>query len=95
MNATMRQMGYTRDEVPSHGFRTTASTILKECGYNQDVIEAVLGHQPRNTIRRTYNRATYWPERTKLLQEWADILDELRRPKASPCMRIGVLVARD
>jgi integrase len=80
MNSSFRRMGYTKDEVTAHGFRATASTILNERGYNPDVIEAVLGHQPLNAIRRTYNRATYWPERTKLLQEWADLLDEFRRP---------------
>ena len=71
-------MGYTKDEVTAHGFRATASTILNERGYNPDVIEAVLGHQPLNAIRRTYNRASYWPERVTLMQEWADLLDEFR-----------------
>ena len=75
MNSTLRRIGYTRDEVTSHGFRSTASTILNERGYNPDVIEAVLGHQLLNAIRRTYNRASYWPERVKLMQEWADLLD--------------------
>ncbi len=78
MNSAMRRMGYTKDEVTSHGFRSTASTILNERGYNPDVIEAVLGHQPLNAIRRTYNRAYYWPERVKLMQEWADMLDSFR-----------------
>ncbi|MEQ1613687.1 MAG: integrase arm-type DNA-binding domain-containing protein [Hyphomicrobiaceae bacterium] len=78
MNSAMRRMGYTKDEVTSHGFRATASTILNEHGYNPDVIEAVLGHQPMNAIRRTYNRAHYWPERVKLMQEWADMLDGFR-----------------
>ena len=78
MNSALRRMGYTKDEVTSHGFRATASTILNERGYNPDVIEAVLGHQPLNAIRRTYNRASYWPERVKLMQEWADMLDGFR-----------------
>ena len=78
MNTTLRRMGYTKDEVTSHGFRATASTILNERGYNPDVIEATLGHQPLNAIRRTYNRASYWPERVKLMQEWADLLDTFR-----------------
>ena len=78
MNTTLRRMGYTKDQVTSHGFRSTASTILNERGYNPDVIEAVLGHQPLNAIRRTYNRARYWPERVKLMQEWADLLDTFR-----------------
>lgn len=78
LNSAMRRMGYTKDEVTSHGFRATASTILNARGYDADVIEAVLAHQDKNTIRRTYNRATYFEQRIKLMQEWADTLDQLR-----------------
>jgi integrase len=78
-NAALRRMGYTIDEMTAHGFRATASTILNERGFNPDVIEAALAHQDKNTIRRTYNRATYWPERIKLQQEWADLLDTFRK----------------
>ncbi len=78
LNSALRRMGYTKDEVTAHGFRVTASTILNQRGYDPDVIEAVLAHQDRNAIRRAYNRATYFEQRTKLMQEWADVLDELR-----------------
>lgn len=78
LNSALRRMGYTKDEVTAHGFRVTASTILNQRGYDPDVIEAVLAHQDRNTIRRTYNRATYLEQRTKLMQEWADLLEGLR-----------------
>jgi len=78
MNSALRRMGYAKDEMTSHGFRATASTILNERGFNPDVIEAALAHQDRNMIRRAYNRATYWPERVKLLQCWADLLDEFK-----------------
>ena len=88
MNSALRRMGYAKDEMVSHGFRAAASTILNERGFNPDVIEAALGHQDKNTIRRAYNRATYWPERVKLLQSWADLVDEFRstavtRPRAA------------
>lgn len=78
LNAALRRMGYTKDEVTSHGFRVTASTILNQRGYDPDVVEAVLAHQDRNTIRRTYNRATYFEQRLTLMQEWADLLDVLK-----------------
>lgn len=77
-NAALRRMGYTKDEVTAHGFRVSASTILNERAYDPDVIESVLAHQDKNAIRRTYNRAAYWPQRVKLMQEWADLLDELK-----------------
>ena len=78
MNCALRRMGYAKDEMTSHGFRATASTILNERGFNPDVIEAALAHQDKNVIRRAYNRATYWPERVKLLQSWADLLDQFK-----------------
>ena len=83
VNSALRRMGYAQDEMTSHGFRATASTILNERGVNADVIEAVLGHQHQNAIRRTYNRASYWPERVALMQKWADMLDEFRNLPAT------------
>lgn len=77
-NSAMRRMGYTKDEVTAHGMRVTASTILNSRGFDQDVIEAVLAHQDKNAIRRTYNRSTYWDQRVVLMQQWADLLDEFR-----------------
>lgn len=79
MNAALRRMGYTKQEVTAHGFRVTASSILNARGYEPDVIEAILSHQDRNNIRRTYNRATYWDKRVVLMQSWADLLDEFRK----------------
>lgn len=77
-NSAIRRMGYSKEEVTAHGFRATASTILNNRGFDPDVIEAALAHQDRNAIRRTYNRATYWDQRVKLMQEWAELADELQ-----------------
>jgi integrase len=62
----------------SHGFRSSASTILNERGYDSDVIEVALAHKDKNVTRGTYNRAKYWPDRVKLLQDWADMIDEFK-----------------
>jgi integrase len=83
MNSVLRRLGYTKEEVCSHGFRSSASTILNERGYNPEVIEVALAHQDEDTTRRAYNRAQYWKERTKLLQDWADLLDQFKAPKTS------------
>ena len=80
-NSALRRMGYEQDEMTAHGFRATASTILNSRGVNSDVIEAALGHQDEDEIRRAYNRAKYWPERVKLMQDWADMLDGFRALK--------------
>jgi integrase len=79
MNAALRRMGYSKEEATAHGFRSSASTILNERGFNPDVIEAALAHQDEDDVRRAYNRAKYLPERTKLMQDWADLLDEFRK----------------
>jgi len=81
-NSALRRMGFTQEEVSAHGFRSSASTILNENGFNPDVIEAALGHQSENAVRRAYNRAIYWPERIALMQTWADMLDAFRSQKA-------------
>jgi integrase len=78
VNASLRRMGYAKDEMTAHGFRSSASTILNERGFDPDVIEATLAHQDADQVRRAYNRATYWKKRVQLMQDWADILDDLR-----------------
>jgi integrase len=78
MNSALRRMGYTKDQMCPHGFRASASTILNERGFNPDVIEAALAHLDQDDVRRAYNRARYWKERTKLMQDWANLLDEFK-----------------
>lgn len=79
MNSALRRMGYRKDEATAHGFRTSASTILNERGFNPDVIEAALAHEEEDEVRAAYNRTTYLRERTTLMQTWADLLDEFRQ----------------
>lgn len=79
LNSALRRMGYSKDEMTAHGFRSSASTILNERGFNPDVIEAALAHQDEDDVRRAYNRATYLPERVKLMQDWANLVDQLKR----------------
>ena len=76
--AALRRLGYGKDEMTVHGFRSMASTLLNEKGYNRDWIEKQLAHGERDTVRASYNFAQYLPERRKMMQEWADYLDELR-----------------
>ena len=77
-NSALRRMGYEKHEVTAHGFRSTASTILNNRGYDPEVIEAALAHQDKNEVRRAYNRATYFERRSELMQAWADLCDEFK-----------------
>jgi len=56
-------------------FRATASTMLNELGYRPDVIERQLAHGERNKIHASYNHTSYLPERRKIMQDWADYVD--------------------
>ena len=69
---------YARGEMTIHGFRSMASTLLNEQGYNRDWIERQLAHCEKNAVRAAYNHAEYLPERRRMMQEWADYLDGLK-----------------
>ncbi len=69
------RMGY-HSKATGHGFRATASTILNEHGFEPSVIERQLAHAERNEVRAAYNHAQYLPERRKMMQWWADYIDE-------------------
>lgn len=84
VNLALRAMGYTGDEMTGHGFRAMASTLLNEQGFAPDVIELQLAHKERDVVRAAYNRATRLDERRKMMQAWADYLDELRVGKSVP-----------
>ncbi len=81
LNAALRRLGYSRDEMTGHGFRSMASTLLNELGWNRDAIERQLAHGDRDSVRASYNFAEFLPERRKMMQVWADHLDELRKTK--------------
>ena len=76
--AALRRMGYTKEEMTGHGFRSMASTLLHEQGWNHQVIERQLAHAERNAVSAAYNFAEHLPERRKMMQAWADYLDALK-----------------
>ena len=83
LNAALCSIGYTKEIVTPHGFRSTASTLLNESGlWRPDAIERQLGHADKNTIRAVYARGEYWDERVRMMAWWAKHLDSL---KHRPC----------
>lgn len=79
--AALRRLGYSSDEMTGHGFRSMASTLLNEHGWNRDAIERQLAHAERNNIRAAYNYAEYLSERRKMMQWWSDFLHSLMNIK--------------
>jgi integrase len=78
INKALRTLGYSTDVMTGHGFRSMASTLLNErqC-WHPDAIERQRS-RPRNKVRAAYNYAEHLPERRRMMQAWADHLDELR-----------------
>ena len=77
VNAALRRLGYGTDDMTGHGFRSMASTLLNEQGWNRDAIERQLAHAERDSIRAAYNYAEHLPERRRMMQSWADYLQQL------------------
>ena len=80
LNAALRRLGYSTDEMTSHGFRSTASTLLNESGkWSVDAIERALAHGDTDGVRAAYHRGAHWAERVTMAQWWSDYLDTLRK----------------
>jgi integrase len=80
VNAALRRLGFTKDEMTAHGFRSAASSMLNECGiWNADAIERQLAHVDNDNVRRAYARADFWEERVRMMAWWADRCEEMKR----------------
>lgn len=86
ITAALRRMGYTGQDMTGHGFRSMASTLLNEQGWNRDAIERQLAHGERDAVRAAYNYAQYLPERREMMQAWGDYLEQLKSetPQVKP-----------
>lgn len=78
LNSALARMGY-KGIATAHGMRTLFSTCANEAGWSGDVIEKQLAHDERDEVRAAYNRAQHLVERAKLMQWYADHLDQLRK----------------
>jgi len=74
-----KRKGYANDQMTGHGFRSMASTLLNEQGWHRDAIERQLAHAERDTVRAAYNYAEHLPERKRMMQSWANYLDDLAK----------------
>jgi len=78
LRMAIRRLEISGGTFTTHGFRSMASTRLNEMGFNRDWIEAQLAHVDSNTVRGIYNNATYIEQRTEMMGQWADYLDNLK-----------------
>lgn len=83
LNTALRRIGFGPDEMTSHGFRATFSTLANESGlWNPDAIERALAHVEANDTRRAYARGEHWDERVRMAEWWAGFLDQVRTDSA-------------
>ena len=75
LNKAIKSMGFN---ATAHGMRSVFSSLANEAGFNPDAIEKQLSHIDSNSSRRSYNKAQYFVERTNMMQQWADFLDEIK-----------------
>ena len=88
VNAALRRLGFGKEDMTGHGFRSAASSMLNECGlWNADAIERQLAHVDSDSVRRAYARADFWDERVRMMAYWADRLDAMRRGAAVVALR--------
>lgn len=77
LNSLIRRLGYSKNQLSSHGLRASMSTILNESGrFQASWIEAQLSHVDKNLTRASYNHAQYLPQRAEMMQWWADLIDQ-------------------
>jgi len=77
INTALRTLGYEAGTMTGHGFRHMARTLLAEMGWPREVCEAQMSHVVGG-VEGVYNKAQHLPERTKMMQQWADYLDTLK-----------------
>ena len=79
----LRGMGYDRETHTAHGFRATARTLDEVLNYRVEWIEQQLAHEVKDANGRSYNRTQHLEQRRKMMQHWADYLDQLRTAASS------------
>lgn len=85
INQCFARIGY-KGRMTGHGSRHTASTLLHEHEWESRFIDAQLSHKDRDApkIRSEYNHAIYLPQRRKMMQWYADYLDQLAAGNVVP-----------
>jgi len=80
VRGALRDLGLSNDEMTGQGFRASARTMIEErLGYDSKYIEMQSAHSVKDPNGTAYNRTKFIKERTKMMQDWADYLDKLRK----------------
>jgi len=79
INKALKRLGIdTQEELTGHGLRAMARTVLREIHvFSQEAIELQINHKVIDPMGGAYDRTSFLPERKRMMQVWADYLDEL------------------
>jgi len=78
MSKALRSMGF-KGRHSTHGFRGMLRTVARErLNVDSDVLEAQLAHAKKGDVQKAYDRTTFNEERRRVMQSWANYLDNLR-----------------
>lgn len=76
INKVITTLGF-KDKTTGHGFRALAmSTIKEQLGYRHEVVDRQLAHAHKSKVDAAYDRAQFLDERRKMMQDWADYIDQ-------------------
>ncbi len=80
VNAALRRLGFSGDEMTAHGFRAMASTLAERIRQVVDRTRSrrSLAHKDKDAVRAAYHRGAHWQERVEMAEWWADHLETLR-----------------
>jgi len=80
INASLRRLGFDKDEICAHGFRAMARTLLHEVlNFPPDAIEAQLAHAVPDRLGNAYNRTQFIAKRRQMMQVWSEYLEGLKK----------------
>ncbi len=83
VNVALSAMGFTKEQMCAHGFRSMGRTLIDEAlNYPPHIIEQQLAHAVPDNLGRAYNRTKHLDQRRKMMQHWADYLDKLKHEAA-------------
>lgn len=95
LNRALDRLGFG-GRFSSHGFRSTATTLLGLLGYPDKQVDRQLAHLQKDSSRAPYDHTKFINSRRIMMQDWADILDDLKSGKtvAQVTEAFGPLSAR-
>ena len=83
-NKALSRIGY-KNILTAHGLRSIFSTVMNKAEFNSEIIEVCLAHFEYSSVRGTYNKAKYMPQRIEYMQWWGDFVEKSTEGRALMC----------